>query len=191
MPRMSTPTAALVLAAKLGHPQARAALGDAAPPSLVTVPAGKWSASLEDVPAERLLRAAIAAVRLLLDEWRAKRSDDRQPERAIEAAERFLARPSQGAAQHAAAVAKACTRSRERTFGYEHRIAEAARAIAQAVSHGHLEPAMRRCAIDALDRAEEHLICQQHIEARYGQEHLVRERLLSTIRGVLVERPVQ
>src|SRR5690349_2569147 len=79
-----------------------------------------------------LVLAAVAAVDWLLPLWQAARASDSAPVRAVEAARSNPIAPTENLRMHARALAKACTASRERSMGYEHRIAEAARAVALA-----------------------------------------------------------
>jgi len=137
-----------------------------------------------------VLRAAIAVVRtLVLEEWRTRRKHDTRPDDALHAVERWLAAPtSPEEIARCKETAKACTAARSETFGDQHRIAEAARAIAWAItpknatnvfdaialceqellarialtSEFHLGPAQRRAIVDAL-RAE--LTAGQRTEA--------------------------
>jgi hypothetical protein len=90
-----------------------------------------WAAQLGDLDPDLVRRAAIEAARtLLLPDWQARRTEDRRPHRALEATEAWLASKSDEAKAEAKAAAKACTEARNETYGYDHRVADAARAIA-------------------------------------------------------------
>src|SRR6059058_4217373 len=98
------------------------------PGSIVTgLSASAWEANLNEFDRDQLLRAVIEVVRkLLLPEWQARRPDDRRPQLALEATEAWIESKTSAAAAHAKAKAKACTAARNETFGYDHRVAEAA-----------------------------------------------------------------
>ena len=98
------------------------------------LPVSAWATNLEDLDRDLLLRAAIETIRaLILPEWVSKRADDRRPQAALEAAEAWIATKSADTIAAAKAAAKDCTAARNETFGYDHRIPEAARACAWAV----------------------------------------------------------
>src|SRR5689334_18629700 len=99
------------------------------------LPATVWAETLTGIEREPLLRAAIAVVRtLLVPEWAARRKEDRRPQAALEAVEAWLAQPSAPEPLlQCKAAAKACTAARGETFGDQHRVPEAARALAWAV----------------------------------------------------------
>src|SRR5262245_148457 len=82
-----------------------------------------------------LLRAAIEATRTpLLPEWESMHPGDRRPHAALETTEAYLASKSDETAGNTKAAAKDCTAARGETFGKDHRVPEAARAIAWAVT---------------------------------------------------------
>ena len=93
-----------------------------------------WATNLSDVDRDVLLRALIEAIRtLILPDWIIRRPDDLRPQAALDAAETWLASRSPDVAAVAKEAAKACTAARNETFGDDHRVPEAARAIAWAV----------------------------------------------------------
>ena len=99
------------------------------------LPTSAWNANLSDLDRDLLLRAAIHATRtLILPEGEIKRAEDRRPQQALEAVEAWLKSKSDDAAAQAKAAAKECTAARNETFGNDHRIPEAARAIAWAIA---------------------------------------------------------
>ena len=94
-----------------------------------------WADCLVEVDREQLLRALIAAVReLLVPGWADMRKNDTPPQRALEAAEKWLETKSPESIAEAKAAAKACTEAKNETFGTDHRVAEAARAAAWATT---------------------------------------------------------
>lgn len=142
------------------------------------LPATAWAENLEGVPQDDLLRAAIEAVRsLVIQDWADKRKADRRPQAALESAEAYLAKDPE-ALVAAKKAAKDCTAAKNETFGTDHRVAEAARAVAWAagdkdathiyeafalvehellsrialLSEYHRGPEMRRSVIDAIRR---------------------------------------
>lgn len=95
------------------------------------LPATEWATALETVPQDVLIRAAIEMVRMLvLEEWADRRKDDLRPQKALEAAEGWLASPSPEALKAVKSAAKDCTAARNETFGDGHRIPQAARHVA-------------------------------------------------------------
>jgi len=140
-----------------------------------------WEANLGDLDRDRLLRAVIASVRaLVLPGWLARRPDDRRPQLAVDAAERWLTAKSPATVGHALAKAKACTAARKDSFGYDHRIAEAARAVASATgehSYRHIWEALR-C-------VEEELLWRLSLAGEYVQEPEVRAAIIAVLRREL------
>ena len=99
------------------------------------VGAAAWGESLAEVDREDLLRALIATVReLLIPEWQDTRKNDQRPQRALDAAEKWLATKSPESIAEAKAAAKACTEAKNEFFGQDHRVPEAARAAAWATT---------------------------------------------------------
>lgn len=84
---------------------------------------------------------------------------------------------------HARALAKACTASRERSMGYEHRIAEAARAVALA-SAATSDASATDAVAEALAKVEEHALYAFSVVGTYGKERAVREEILNRIGSV-------
>ncbi|HUS29316.1 MAG TPA: hypothetical protein VMZ53_12445, partial [Kofleriaceae bacterium] len=144
------------------------------------LPVSAWEANLNDVDRDQLLRAVIDVIRkLLLPDWEVGHKDDRRPQAALEAAEKWIETKSADAATEAKTAAKACTAARNETFGKDHRAPEAARAVAWAagakdnsniwealtaiegellaritlVGEYHRQPEMRRAIVDALRNA--------------------------------------
>ena len=140
-----------------------------------------WNANLGDLDRDQLLRAAIAATRaLILPEWESKRADDRRPQQALEAVEAWLANKTDDTASAAKAAAKECTAARNETFGYDHRIPEAARAIAWAVTAKDNTPIW-----EALGAIEEELLARIQLVAEYHRAPEQRRALLGALRNVL------
>lgn len=151
------------------------------------LPVSAWAANLDDLDRDLLLRAAIAATRaLILPEWESKRADDRRPQDALAATEAWLASKSADAIEQTKATAKACTAARNETFGYDHRIPEAARACAWAAGakdNAHIW--------DALAAIEEELIARVTLVAEYQRLPEQRRALLGVLRDVLEPRPTE
>lgn len=140
-----------------------------------------WAPLVRDVPTDALVRAVARAIReLVLPEYSASRPGDRRPHRAVEAAELWLERRSADARSHAAAVAKACTKARADTLGHEHRIAEAARALATAVTRTS-EGAIRAELHESIAKIEEHLVYRLAVEGEHRRDAEVRARVLEAI----------
>ncbi len=142
------------------------------------LPVTAWAENLDGVPQDDLLRAAIEAVRsLVIQDWADKRKTDKRPQAALESAEAYLAKDPEALAM-AKKAAKDCTAAKNETFGTDHRVAEAARAVAWAagdkdathifeafalvehellsrialLSEYHRGPEMRRSVVDAIRR---------------------------------------
>lgn len=149
------------------------------------LPSSAWNANLGDLDRDLLLRAAIEATRaLILAEWESKRPDDRRPQLALEAAEAWLATKSPEALAQAKTVAKDCTAARNETFGYDHRIAEAARAVAWSVGakdNAHIW--------EAFGAVEEELLARIQLVAEYHRAPEQRRALLGVLRKVLEPAP--
>ena len=128
-----------------------------------------WATNLEGVDRDQLLRAVIEAIRtLILPDWEVKRPDDRRPQDALAATEAWLASRSPETVEQAKTAAKACTAARNDTYGYDHRIADAARGMAWAVTAKDNEPIW-----DALAAIEEELLARV---ALVGEYHRVPEQ---------------
>lgn len=145
------------------------------------LPTSAWAANLGDLDRDLLLRAAIEATRtLILPEWESKRAEDRRPQLALEAAEAWIATKSPEAIAQAKIVAKDCTAARNETFGYDHRIPEAARACAWSVGAKDNEHIW-----DALTAIEGELLARIQLLAEYHRAPEQRRALLAVLRNVL------
>ena len=151
------------------------------------LPDSAWKANLDDQDADTLLRAAIEAVRkLILPEWESKRVDDRRPQAALEATEAWLAAKNADTLLVAKTAAKECTAARNDTFGYDHRIPEAARACAWACGakdNAHVW--------EAFGAIEEELLARVQLVAEYHRAPEQRRNLLAVIRRVLEPPPAE
>ena len=139
-------------------------------------PATAWVTRMPDDRAAAV-RIVAHVMELVLPEWRAARPGDTVPLRAVEAA---LSNPDGTDPKlclHAKALAKACGASRRRSMGYEHRIAEAARALLHAATASSNEAAMQSSA-EALGCVEEHLLYRLEVAGIYGREAEVRGQML-------------
>jgi hypothetical protein len=139
-------------------------------------PAREWTARLPDDRAGAV-RMMAGVMELVLPEWRTARPQDTVPLRAVDAALSDPLGENVGMRQHAKALAKACGESRRRSMGYEHRIAEAARALANAATASSSSAAMEAIA-EALGKVEEHLLYRLAVAGVYGREAEVRGQML-------------
>ena len=130
------------------------------------------------------VRIAIAVVDLILPEWQKNHPDDMIPVRAVDAARRYLEGGAADLRKHAKALSKGCSDSRQRSMGYYHRIAEAARAVANAVSAS-TESAIMSAVGEALSKTEEEILYHYAVEAIYGKEVEVRRTMFARIITVL------
>ncbi|HTL36033.1 MAG TPA: hypothetical protein VL326_23040 [Kofleriaceae bacterium] len=146
--------------------------------------ASAWEANLGDVDRDQLLRAVIAVIRkLVLPEWEASHADDRRPQLALEATEAWIESKSSDAAAQAKATAKACTAARGETFGRDHRIPEAARAVAWAAGAKD-----NKNIWDALTAVEEELLARIALVAEYHRQPEQRKAIVAVLRDVLTPR---
>lgn len=155
------------------------------PGNIVTgLPASAWEANLREVDRDPLLRAVIEVVRkLVLPEWEARRPDDRRPQLALEATEAWIESKTPVAAAHAKATAKACTAARNETFGYDHRVPEAARAVAWSAGAKDNKPIW-----EALIAVEGELLARIAILSEYQRQPEQRRAIVDVLRAAL--RPV-
>lgn len=155
--------------------------------ALKGLPTSAWATNLDDLDRDMLLRAVIAATRtLILDEWTTKRPDDRRPHLALEATEHWLATKSDTAVANAKVAAKDCTAARSETFGTDHRIPEAARAVAWAITAKDNSDVW-----DALAAIEGELLARVTLVAEYHRIPEQRRALLAVLRSVLAPKPVE
>jgi len=149
------------------------------------LPTSAWATNLADLDRDLLLRAAIEATRtLILPDWEGKRTDDRRPQEALEATEAWLATRSADAVLQAKTAAKACTAARNETFGTDHRIPEAARAIAWAVGAADNDHIW-----DALVAIEQELLARIALVSEWHRQPEQRRAILAALRHVLSPPP--
>lgn len=145
--------------------------------------AADWERALAGVDRRRLLLAVLEVVRgLVLPGWAASRPHDRRLQRALAAVHAWLAAPSADAAALAKCMAKACTAARRDSLGYEHRVAEAARGVAEAVGARDLRPLF-----DALVSVEAELQYRLAVDGEYTRAPEVRRTIVDTLRSALAE----
>lgn len=148
------------------------------------LPVSAWTEALAEVDRDTLLRAAIEVVKsLLIQEWADRKKQDRRPQEAVLAAEAWLASRSPESITQAKAAAKACTAARSETFGYEHRIPEAARNLAWAVTAKDNKPIF-----EAFSTAEEELLARIALTAEYHRGPEQRRAIVETIWNVLAPK---
>jgi hypothetical protein len=147
------------------------------------LPATVWAESLEGIDRPELLRAVIEVVRkLLVPEWADRRKEDKRPQAALEAVEAWLVQPtSLDTLAQCKATAKACTAARGETFGDQHRVPEAARALAWAVGPKEAAPIF-----DALAASEEELLARIALTSEYHLGPQQRRNIVDTLRSVLM-----
>lgn len=149
--------------------------------SVKGLPETAWATNLGDIDRDVLVRALIAAVRkLILDEWISKRVDDRRPQAALEATETWLANKSEENREVAKAAAKDCTAARNETFGTDHRIPEAARACAWAISAKDTKDIW-----EGLVAVECELLARVNLVAEYSRIPEQRKALLAVLKDVI------
>ena len=149
------------------------------------LPVSAWQTNLNDIDADLLLRACVAATReLILDDWVLKRPDDKRPQDALAAAEAWVSNKNADNLAAAKAAAKACTAARQETFGTDHRIPEAARACAWAVGAKDNEHIW-----EALSAIEQELLARIHLVADYHRVPEMRKSLLAVLKRVLDPPP--
>jgi len=155
--------------------------------SVKGLPESAWSTNLGDVDRDVLVRALIEATRaLILEEWTSKRPDDHRPQAALEATEAWLASRSDDALATAKAAAKDCTAARNETFGTDHRIPEAARACAWAISAKDLKDVW-----EGLSAIECELLARVNLVAEYHRIPEQRKALLAVLKRVIEPPPVE
>lgn len=147
------------------------------------LPATAWAEKLEGVERSELLRAAIAVTRLLVPEWVDQHKDDKRPQRAIDAAEAWLANPGAETLAEAKAAAKECTAARNETFGRDHRVPQAARHVAWAA--GAKDNDMSSI-FEALASTEEELLARIALLSEYHRGPEQRRAIVDAIRKVLL-----
>ncbi len=126
------------------------------------------------------IKLAASVVGLILPEWEAARPNDTVPPRAVAAA---LLNPNgddENLRRHAKALAKGCSESRHRSLGYEHRIAEAARSLANAAAAASDKTALDEVA-ESLAKVEEHLLYCLACAGVYNKEREVRGKMFLQI----------
>jgi hypothetical protein len=147
------------------------------------LPATVWAESLDGIERPALLRAVIEVVRtLLVPEWSDRRKDDKRPQAALEAVEAWLAAPNAPETlTQCKAAAKACTAARGETFGDQHRVPEAARALAWAVGPKEAAPIF-----DALAVSEEELLARVALTSEYHLGPQQRRNIVEALRKILL-----
>jgi hypothetical protein len=148
--------------------------------------AAAWASALGECDRDEIQRAAIDAVRaLILPGWVAKRAEDLRPQRALAATEAWLADKSDDAKAEAKAAAKACTEARNETYGYDHHVADAARAIAWACAAKNHDDLW-----DALVAIERELLARIALIGDYQRAPEQRKALVAVVRQRLLPAPV-
>ncbi|MBA3396810.1 MAG: hypothetical protein H0T89_29535 [Deltaproteobacteria bacterium] len=147
------------------------------------LPVTAWAANLGDLDRDLLMRAAIAAIReLVLPEWESTRPEDRRPQEALEATEAWLAKKDADSLLQTKATAKACTAARGEFFGTDHRVPEAARALAWAA--GAKENDLEHI-WDALVAIEQELLARIALVSEYQKAPEQRRAIIAVLRRML------
>jgi hypothetical protein len=146
------------------------------------VGATAWAEALAEADRDLVHQAVIDVVReLLVPEWAARRKNDRRPQDALDAASEWLASRSADAAAKAKAAAKACTAARNETFGDDHRVPEAARGAAWAVTSKETKELF-----EALASAEAELLARVALMAEYHRGPEMRRSIAAIVKRVVL-----
>ena len=149
------------------------------------IPTSAWATNLEGLDRDLLLRAVIDTIRvLLLPEWESKRPDDRRPQLALEATEAWLVSKTEEKVLTVKAAAKDCTAARNETFGKDHRVADAARGMAWAVTAKDSTPIW-----ESLQNIEQELLARVTLVAEYQRLPEQRKAILKALQRVLDPPP--
>lgn len=124
------------------------------------------------------VQIARALVEFVLPKWQSKYPDDTVPVRVVETVRGRAHPASPDIRQHLQALAKGCTLSRKRSFGYDHRIAEAARLLARAAAAANDADALE-LAFRVADQVEDEIIHRFAVKGVYRKESEVRRDLLN------------
>jgi len=144
--------------------------------------ATEWAAALETVPQDVLIRAAIDMVRgLILEEWADRRKEDVRPQKALEAAEAWLASPTPEALKAVKSAAKDCTAARNETFGDGHRVPQAARHVAWTCGADNAEGIF-----DAIQSVEEELLARIALMSEYHRGPEQRRAIAESLKKVIL-----
>jgi hypothetical protein len=142
----------------------------------------EWGAALESIPPDVLLRAAIAMVReLVLQEWAERRKEDLRPQRALDAAEAWLASPTPDALKAVKNAAKDCTAARNETFGDGHRVPQAARHVAWTCGADSAEGIF-----EAIQSVEEELLSRIALLSEYHRGPEMRRAIAEVLKKVIL-----
>ena len=146
------------------------------------LPATEWAAALENVPRELLMRATIEMVRrLVLEEWVDRRKEDQRPQKALEAAEVWLAAPTTENLKAIKGPAKDCTAARNETFGDGHRVPQAARHIAWTAGEDDLTGLF-----EAIQSVEEELLARIALLSEYHRGPEQRRAIADVLKKVIL-----
>ena len=141
-----------------------------------------WGTNLGDLDRDQVMRAVIAVTRkLLMPEWIALHPDDPRPQVALDAAEAWIATKSPDAIAQCKAAAKDCTAARGELFGRDHRVPEAARALAWSAGSKDSENIW-----DALTAIEGELLARIALRAEYQRAPEQRRAIVEGLRSMLV-----
>lgn len=140
-----------------------------------------WAEILGEMDRTATMRAVASAVKIVLPDWEAEQNGDSRPRKALEAAEAWLAAPTEASVEVAKTAAKACTGARNDTFGRGHHVPEAARSLARAagaIEGPHL--------YDALAAVEAELLARINLVGEYERGPEQRKTIVGLLRAELV-----
>jgi hypothetical protein len=141
-----------------------------------------WGSALEGVPQDVLIRAGIEMVRaLILEEWADRRKEDKRPQKALDAAEAWLAAPSPEALKAVKAAAKDCTAARNETFGDGHRVPQAARHVAWTCGADDASGIF-----DAIQSVEEELLARIALMSEFHKGPEQRRAIATLLKGAIL-----
>lgn len=140
-----------------------------------------WAEILGEMDRTAMMRAVASGVKIVLPDWEAEQNGDRRPRAALEAAEAWLAAPTEANVEVAKTAAKACTGARNDTFGRGHHVPEAARSLGRAA--GALDGAHL---FDALAAIEAELLARIALVGEYARGPEQRKTIVGLLRTELL-----
>jgi hypothetical protein len=120
------------------------------------LPENLWAEHLAEMDRPQLFEAGLAIVReLLIPDWLDAHGKDVRPQAVLEAAVAWQSAPTAANTLAVKEASKACTAAKQETWGRDHRVPEAARAVAKAILAGTPETLF-----EALALTEEELLAR-------------------------------
>lgn len=144
---------------------------------------GTWTDAFE-TESEVAILAVARVVDLLIPEWEREQSNDTLPIRTLEAVRQFVDEPDANLRKHVTTLAKGCTKSRQRSLGYQHRIAEAIRSLARAAVASSDDRGREELG-EALAKVEEHIRYRYSCRGEYPTDVPIRRPMIEAlVRGL-------